>query len=502
MQERLVVARDLLTDDGVIFVSIDDHEQANLKALCDEIFGESNLYAMLVIESGEVFGTKAAHADKTFVKVKDYVLAYAKDKASSTLPKQPLYDETRDLYDSHYSSYIVKNGDDIEKTNLVDHLQSMPWIVDAFAEMAIPLKITNLDKAMLQDEKIKEYIFKIASSIYADQPLSKKVDSEKVAHHPAGHPFEFENKIVFKTASGSLRMYIPFSDTLRDSDEYKSSYTRTSIRGDLWKGFHVDMRNVQDEGDIDYKNGKKPVRLIKNLIKWMNDKDMIVLDFFAGSATTAHATIQANADDGGRRKFMQVQLTELTYRVENGKEVPLKESAEAYAAGFKTIPELSRERIRRAAKKIREDCAKQIASRDTPLDAGFRTYKLTSSNFTDTRLHPSKTSQTALLDTADTIKSDRDSESILTEVILSLGLTLDMPIEQKEIAGHTVYFVGGNLLVACFANTVDVDIVDEIAKQKPLRVVLRDSSFANDETRINIDVHMKQLSPDTEIRVV
>ena len=201
--------------------------------------------------------------------------------------------------------------------------------------------------------------------------------------------------------------------------------------------------------------------------------------------------MQSNIEDGGNRKHIQVQLAE-----------PTDPSSEAYKAGYKTIPEISRERIRRAAKKIREDYAEQIAKRHTPLDTGFRAYKLSSSNFIDTAQHPAQTTQASLLDTTDNIKDDRTPEDLLTEVILDLGLTLDLPIEHRDIAGHSVFFVGGNSLVACFDDKVSLDVVDGIAAENPLRVVLKDSSFANDETRINIDIRLGQLSPDTTVQVV
>lgn len=490
MQERLIVARDLLTDDGVIFISIDDNEQANLKALCDEIFGQENFYAMLVIESGEVYGTKASHVDKTFVKVKDYVLVYAKDRAMSAL-KMPLYDESREVFDTHYSTYLTKTESGILKSSLMDHLKAIEWIHDSFRENKLSFSLINLTQMMKQNNQLKQYIFDVSTSIYADQPYAKKVPEAILVEYGVNIPFEFEDRILFKTSSGTLRMYIPFSDTLKESDEYKAAHTRTTLRGDLWKNFHIDMRNVQDEGAVDYKNGKKPVRLIKNLIKWMNDVDMVVADFFAGSATTGHAVMQSNIEDGGNRKHIQVQLAE-----------PTDPSSEAYKAGYKTIPEISRERIRRAGKKIREDYAEQIAKRDTPLDTGFRAYKLSSSNFIDTAQHPAQTTQASLLDTTDNIKDDRTPEDLLTEVILDLGLTLDLPIEHRDIAGHSVFFVGGNSLVACFDDKVSLDIVDGIAAENPLRIVFKDSSFANDETRINIDIRLKQLSPDTTVQVV
>jgi len=298
MEKRLKLAKNLLKDDGVIFISIDDNEVAQLKLLCDEIFGENNFIAMLTIESGEVFGTKAAHVKKTFVKVKDYVLVYAKNK-NLIDNKQPLYDEARELYDSHYNT-VIEN--DLSKKSLFQSLKNVDWIKELFDENKLKINSENINHLMKISEKFKNYIFKeLAEKLFADAPFNGDIDfSDKTPQTP----FRFENKILFKTGTGSIRMYIPFSETLRQSDDFASRFTRTTIRGDLWKNFHFDMRNVQDEGDIDFKNGKKPVRLIKQLLKWYNNRSAIILDFFVGSGTTGHAVLELNKEDNGNRRFI------------------------------------------------------------------------------------------------------------------------------------------------------------------------------------------------------
>ena len=309
---RLMVAKQLLSNSGVIFCSIDDKNQAYLKGLFDEIFGESNFTAMNVIETGEVFGTKSAHIEKTFVKVKDYVLIYAKDK-SLIDNKQPLFDEARELYDSHYNT-VIEN--DLSKKTLLQFLKEIQWIKELFAENNLVINSKNINTLMKISDKFRDYIFtEVSKKLYADAPFNNGIDiSDKLPQEP----FIYDNKILFKTATGSLRMYLPFSDTLRQSDDYISKFTRTTIRGDLWKNFHFDMRNVQDEGIIDFKNGKKPIRLIEQLIKWNNENNAIILDFFAGSGTTGHAVLELNKQDGGQRQFILCTNNETTDTTPNG----------------------------------------------------------------------------------------------------------------------------------------------------------------------------------------
>jgi len=210
----------------------------------------------------------------------------------------------------------------------------------------------------------------------------------------------------------------------------------------------------------------------------------IILDFFSGSATTAHAVMQLNAEDGGNRKYIMVQLPE-----------PCNEKSEAYKAGFKNISEIGKERIRRAAKKIKEETGADI-------DYGFRVFKVDSSNMKDVYYRPEELSQQDLFGMVSNIKEDRTGEDLLIQVMLEWGLELSLPMEKRNILGKEVHFVAGNSLVACFDEDVSEDLVREIAKEKPLRVVFRDSSFADDAARINVEELFKMLSPTTEIKVI
>lgn len=476
MYSRLKISRNLLRDDGYIFISIDDNEVADLKIICDEIYGENNFVTILTIESGEVFGTKAAHVSKTFVKVKDYILIYKKNKDKDTKEKCPLVDEMRELFDTHYKTVIDEK---MCTYNLIEYLKSNYSISDKFLRYNLKLTNDNINTLMQIDNDFKKYMYnEIAPKLYADAPYSKKIDESILEKYEKNKVFLYDNKLLFKTATGSIRMYIKFSDCLKQSDNYMSNYTRCTYRGDLWKGFHFDMRNIDDEGNIKFKNGKKPVRLIEQLIKWLNDDEYYVLDFFSGSATTAHACLKYNNEYSKKIKFIMVQLPERL--IEDG----VKDN--------ETICDLGEKRIKNVGKKIK----------NANLDIGFRVYKMDSSNMKDVYYTPTDIKQSQLNMFESNIKEDRTSEDLLTQVILDLGLTLDLSIEERKIFNNNVYFVENNSLVACFDDTIDINIIDEICKCNPLKIVFKESSFKTDSDKINTFERIKKLSNDTEINII
>ena len=304
ISKRLELAKDILKESGVIFISIDDNESAQLKLLCDEIFGERNFISQLTIETGEVFGTKASHIDKTFVKVKDYVLVYVKN-SQIDFKKNPLYDSMNELYDTHFNTVITKKLDRIPICNF---LKKEGWVSDLFRKFSLELKIDNINKMMALDEKFKEYINKdLGKILFTNQPYTSKIPESVENHLKKDGIAKHGNIVLYKTKTGSIRYYQSFSDGVHQTDDYISRFNRASIRGDLWKSFHYDMRNIDDEGGVLFKNGKKPTRLIKQLLKWTNcDKNSIILDFFAGSGTTGEAVINLNKDDDGLRQFILV----------------------------------------------------------------------------------------------------------------------------------------------------------------------------------------------------
>jgi len=304
IKPRLQLLKNLLSDDGIIFIQIDDGEQAYLKILCDEIFGRCNFVSMIVVESGEVFGTKAAHLDKTFVKVKDYILVYFKD-GTKRMKLKTLWTSTPEVFDSHYSVYISKN---LEKTTLLEYLKNIDWVSKLFVQYGIKLKMDNISKVMKLDNKFRDFInLDIANNIFQDQPFSRQLDKDILKKFETQEIIDLDGIYLFQTKSGSVRYYHPFSAAIHKTDDYESIVGRSTARGDLWKNYHIDMRNIDNEGGVKLKNSKKPERLIKDILSSYTNKGDLVLDSFLGSGTTA-----AVAHKMGRR-WIGVELEEHCY---------------------------------------------------------------------------------------------------------------------------------------------------------------------------------------------
>lgn len=290
-----------------------------------------------------------------------------------------------------------------------------------------------------------------------------------------------DDRIGFRVNSGS-----PFLKRFLNEVRQGSTLPTLIMDG----GFSVDSsKEIKALFKSDVSEFPKPTRLIKKLLITGLDKNNIILDFFSGSATTAHAVMQLNTEDKGNRKFIMVQLPEQT-----------EEKSEAYKAGYKTIAEIGKERIRRAGNKIIEDNKDKEGIEK--LDIGFRVYKTDSTNMKDVYYHPEELGQKTVFDLISNTKEDRTPDDLLTQVILDLGLELNLPIEKKEILGNTVFIVQTNALVACFDDNINFKIVDEIAKLKPFKVVFKDASFKDDKDRINVEERFKRLSPDTVITVI
>lgn len=476
MQERLIVARDLLTDDGVIFISIDDNESGNLRELLDDVMDENNMLAenvVIVNPGGRKYGSFSKSLDRLFVYAKNIDMV----KTNEVADEAAKFEYKDSVGGFNYHELLNRNIRVFNSTNRPN--LRYPFYVDLNSPDIngfYPVYLEN--KEGLTEVWGREREGLEAVWTWGRDTARANISELFATKNSKDGSIQIQRKL--RKLTGLPNTLWPSAPEIA-KEKKAAKYTSFSASQEVQKLFDGNM----------YFDFPKPVALVKRILEVGSDKDSIVIDFFSGSGTTAHAVMQLNAEDGGNRKHIQVQLAE-----------PTDENSEAYKAGYKTIPEISRERIRRAAKKIREDYAEQIAKREIPLDTGFRAYKLSSSNFVDTAQHPAQTTQASLLDTTDNIKDDRTPEDLLTEVILDLGLTLDLPIEHRDIAGHSVFFVGGNSLVACFDDKVSLDIVDGIAAENPLRIVFKDSSFANDETRINIDIRLKQLSPDTTVQVV
>lgn len=477
MHERLIVARDLLKEDGVLFASIDNNEVTNLRKICDELFGEANFVGTIsrMMKSG---GNKG----QFFSPNMEYIIVYAKNILSLQPFRLPLEQELIDKVYTKIENEGEKKGQYYREMGLYQAgLDIRPnqkyWIKCPDGSLALPPGNSKpID--LLEGAKIKPN------------------DSDGVWRWIYERFVDEKNKgnIVFKETSTSSLV-----------DE-KGNQSKWNIYTKIWLNDRLEDGRVPTDLITKFENRlssaelkeldipfdfAKPAALIKYLISFLDMHNELVLDFFAGSGTTAHAVMDLNVEDGENRKFIMVQIPEETDK-----------ESEAFKAGYKTISEISMERIRRAGKKILEENIDKLKERGRPLDIGFRVYKADSTNMKDVYYHPSQIAQDDLFNQVSNIKEDRNPEDLLTQVILKLGLTLDLPVEKKKIKGNDVYFVAGNALVACFDDKIDFGIIDDIAKIEPLKVVFKDASFKEEQDRTNLDTRFKRLSPETIITVL
>ena len=457
---RLKLARNLLSDDGVIFISIDDNEQANLKKVCDEIFGEDNFINCIAVKMSELSGVKMSNVNK-YPKLKEFVYIYSKNKNIFKMEiskvKKPEDKLTNYL---KYYSYIIE-----DKNKKADQWNIMK--IDEYC------KINNLSFSNI-DQKNEWKIMNAERMIYRTN--SRTVDNYIKKHPNSEYIKEFENEkgnSVIKWGDKEMLFL----------NNYIEEYL-----GDIW--IDISTINLNKENcDLNYfRNGQKPLKLLRRILKSV-DNDSLVLDFFSGSATTAHAVMQLNAEDGGNRKFIMVQLPEET-----------DEKSEAYKAGYKNICEIGKERIRRAVKKILEDNKDKEGIEN--LDIGFRVLKTDTSNMKDVYYKPGELNQNFLDTLTDNIKDDRIGEDLLFQVMLDLGIPLSSKIKSENIDGKEIFIVDEGYLIASFDRDIDDSIVTKIAEREPAFAVFRDSSMKSDSALNNFDQIFERLSPETTRRVI
>lgn len=310
MSERLEIAKKLLNDEGIIFISIDDNEQAQLKLLCDDIFGEENLIAILCVELSKTQGMKVKSAQEgRIVKNHEYIYAYSRDINFAYKDRQPLYDKG-EFWDNHFNKFIILENDEYISYSITDYIKKYSKdIYELFKTHNLlnrdRITSVSIENGIILEEKIRKYFYEeVPHLIYQEMACSIKINSEIKKSIEEKGIVKYKKYLLTISSGGKLRQYRNLSETLNISDEYNPKLERVTIRGALWKGFYSDMMNLSKEGKIDFKNGKKPVRLIKQLNKYINRKDSTILDFFAGSGTTGHAIAQLNKEDGGNRKYI------------------------------------------------------------------------------------------------------------------------------------------------------------------------------------------------------
>ena len=453
---RLMVARTLLSEDGVIFISIGEKESANLAKIADEIFGTSNRLAFFCWRTDGNFDNQARIKN-----CHEYIYLYAKNETQILLPKaiDPNIPKDSKIFKQEIRNTIIKNG------------PKNP-VCDVVIPIGFPCEIENF-------------------VIKKDSVVWPKYSDDVIIEN-----FKTTNKVVASTGWASRAQlvdfiendYNPVVDTKGQSTVFVLTKTGAietiKKRGEVshvisfLNGMGGTQKATADMGELgNYFDYPKPVVLMKYLSKMYSEKDDIVLDFFSGSATTAHAVMQLNAEDGGNRKFIMVQIPEET-----------PEDSEARKAGYNTIPEIARERIRRAGKKIKEESPLTTAD----LDTGFRVFRLDEGNYEDVKRSPKEFKQDQLDLFLNNIKTDRNDLDLLFGCMLDWGVQLSLPMTQEVVDGKTIYTVNDGDLVACFAENVSEDVVKAMAEKMPLRVIFRDSCFAQDADKINIYETFKQ----------
>lgn len=441
---RLMVARSLLSDDGVILISIDDCEQEHIKAICDEIYGSRNRISTFAWNCSTAGGIRPKHVSKTH----EYIFAYAKDIDNVPMLWAPLSEGAQKMYNEKDEKGLFRSKEFVFKNSSTNENQKY--------------RITCPDGTKVKPRQ--GYIYRFVPETFEEAKKS--------------------NLVLFKTTSNS--------STLIDEDGQPAKWNifikkyfgdglgcpSSLLPKDIISMYNKGTQDVQDlfDGNRVFEN-VKPVSLIHYFTRVFSSKEDVCLDFFSGSGTTAHAIMQRNSEDQMNRKFILVQLPEET-----------PEDSDAYIAGYKNICEIGKERIRRAGKKIKEE---HPEAKD--LDTGFRVFRVDESNFEDVESTPKEYNQDQLDLFLNNVKSDRDDLDLLFGCMLDWGVKLSLPMSSEEVDGKMIYTVNDGDLVACFAEKVTNSVVKAMADKQPLRVIFRDSCFEQDADKINIYETFKQL---------
>lgn len=452
---RLKIAKDLLTDDGAIFISIGDEELYNLQKVCDEIFGNRNYIANLIWQS-----TPGSNTGEDLKTVTENILVYCKNReqckfSALTITSNEKYTNSDEYFEKRGGYVLNKLDRRMTGTHYSEALNYAIKLPDG----------TNLFPGSTT-EKQEHWNWRWSKSkvewgIKNGFIVMKKNDNGWAIYFKQYEKVNNDDKPIIRT--------VPYQNLINIEGANSARGTR-------------EVMNLFDGKYFDY---PKPLSLMKYIQNMLLHKEDIILDFFSGSATTAHAIMLLNAEDGGHRKFVLVQLPEET-----------DTKSEAYKIGYKNICEIGKERIRRAAKKIVEE------NPEAKFDGGFRVLKCDSSNMKDVYYNPAEYEPSLFTSLEDNIKEDRTPEDLLFQVMLDLGVLLSSKIEETTIAGKKVFNVEDNYLIACFDNNVTEEVITEIAKQKPYYFVMRDSSMANDSVATNFEQIFAAYSPDTVRKVL
>ena len=469
----LVLARNLLSNDGVMFISIDDNEAHNLRKICDEVFGAENLVDVFYIQVR--YASKSLNEKDDFQKLIEQVLVYAKSKRDF-VPNKPYedYDVGRfctEIIEDAQGETVVLGGKKVTifkpgQYRIIQHSEGKIGL----------LKDTWASGSVLTGNTSGRFFDKYISARKETDGIGCLYKVEGIGEDGLGYRY-FTGPKKESATRGQFYSGVP----LKRIEELNTGSSRKYKPIVNFYDMSGDFGNIRHEGGVDFRSGKKPTKMIRKFLDIVGDKQCIVLDFFSGSASTAHAVMLQNAEDGGNRKFVMVQLPE-----------PAGDSE------FDTISEIGKERIRRAGDKIKADSP--LTTQD--LDIGFRVFKLDDTNMNDVYYAAGDYTQDMLRMLQDNIKPDRTDMDLLFGCLLDWGLPLSMPHTHEKIDGFTVHTYNEGDLVACFEEKISEKAIREIANRKPLRAVFRDSSFTSSPEKINVFEIFKLLAPNTKVRVI
>lgn len=471
---RLMLARNLLSEDGAIFISIDDNEVENLKEICNEAFGQHNFVAQLVWEKKK----KGAFLSKSYINMKEYILVFCKKivsfngligeitaeegtypciKTTNARGIRIIRKGTPSKYKD--SNYTIASGTRVSSGNM-----ELIYLDDLVVKDGVLERDVRIDSNWIySQEKLDEYSSKGLVYITQDNYIRRIVNDERV---------KMLKDLLSRVGSDGKSLPIfKYDDNLNNGGWGTNEDANDELHHLLGGQYIFDF--------------SKPTRLLAKLAQSIGDKNCIILDFFSGSAASADAIMQLNAADGGKRKYMMVQIPE-----------PIQEDSPAHKAGYKNICEIGKERIRRAAKKIHED------NPDATIDDGFHVLKLDDTNMKDVYYAAGDYTQDLVSMLESNVKPDRTDLDLLFGCLLDWGLPLSLPYTSETIDGCMVHTYNDGDLIACFDENVPESVIKTIAKRQPLRAVFRDSSFANSPAKINVGEIFKLLAPDTRVKVI
>lgn len=487
MYPRLRLARNLLSDDGVIFISIDDNEQENLKKICDEVFGADNYINNISLKTKASAGASGGGEDKRLKKNTESAIIYCKNRLLLSMEKPIEYVPISRFIQEHkinkigfYYTRILENFGTKTLITTIGDMNIYEHTGYKFSTISEKMKKENISV----DEVYARYYDCIFMVTNAQTSLLTKVNSV-TPHEQMLISYEYipktgkdKNKLVSKFVWNKT-LVVWFADSSIKNDD--GVYKEQDI-GTLWDDISWGRLDLQ--GDVPFKNGKKPLKLLDRMLCMATKQDSLILDFFSGSATTAHAVMQLNAEDGGNRKFIMVQLPE-----------PTAENSEAAKAGYKNICEIGKERIRRASEKIKAEAGDKAAG----LDIGF----LDSSNLQKWNPQPEDL-MLSLQAATNNFLPGRSEIDAVYEILLKMGLDLAMPIEERQASGEMVYIIGGGALMICLGEHITLPVAEEIAKlhreydSELWQVVFRDTGFASDMDKTNIKETLKTAGLDED----